>query len=291
MAHRLEFRLFPSLVFAVSENIMVDPESFSPDNLNPAFIYHNWYDRGYFNALAQLELDYVPARGWHLYAEAAVDQIQAFWEDQSESGAWGVLGGLEHSRFAGPGLLTLSLEGAYTTPLLYRRDGVDFITARAVKVNGAKDNLVFDYTGYPYGGDALVLQLDSRYRFSGKASVSAGLFGMIHGKMNPFVSHNTEGKNEGLANLPVHTPSGSTEEREFRFGLSVRGDYTLPKKISVFTFSAWGGADFIITKNKLMVSETGTSAEPYKGRGEAIIYHYDGNAADLQFVIGLGAKL
>jgi hypothetical protein len=230
-----------------------------------------------------LELNYVPARGWHLYAEAGIDQIRAFWEDRSENGSWGVLGGLEHSRLAGPGLLTLSLEGAYTTPLLYRRDRVDFITAQAVKVNGSSDNLVFDYTGYPYGGDALVLQLDSRYLFPGKASVSAGLFGMIHGKMNPFISHNQEGKNEGNANLLANTPSGSEEEQEFRFGLSVRGDYTLPKKISVFTLSAWGGADFILMKNKRMISETGS--------GEAIIKYHGGKASDLQFVIGLGAKL
>jgi len=62
MAHRLEFRFLPSLVFAVSENAMCRPNGLSPRNLNPAFIFHNWYDRDNFNSIAQLELDFPPIR-------------------------------------------------------------------------------------------------------------------------------------------------------------------------------------------------------------------------------------
>jgi hypothetical protein len=283
MAHRLEFRILPSLVFAVSENLMVDPGGFGPAHSNPAFIYHNWYDRSHFNAIAQLELDYAPAAGWRLYTEAVIDQFRAFWEDGGEPGSWGILGGAGHTRFAGPGILTLCLEGAYTSPLLYRRDMVDFLTVKPVRVNGSRDNLVFGYTGYPYGGDALVLQLDSSYRFSGSALVSAGLFGMIHGKMNPFTSHNQDGDNNELANLAGGAPSGSKDERELTFGISVQGSYTLPKKISIFEVSVWAGADFIVKKNKLMVSDTGI--------GEALVYHKDGNTADLQLFLGVGVKL
>ncbi|MDR0376420.1 MAG: hypothetical protein LBH70_01365 [Spirochaetaceae bacterium] len=282
MAHQLEFRILPSLVFAVSENLMVDPGGFFPANLNPAFIYHNWYDRSHFNAIAQLELDYAPAAGWRLYTEAVIDQFRAFWEDESEPGSWGILGGVEHTRFSGPGLLTLSLEGAYTSPLLYRRDGVDFLTAKAVQVNGSKDNLVLDYTGYPYGGDALVLRLDSRYRFPGSALVSAGLFGVIHGRMNPFVSHNRDGNNNGLANLAGPAPSGSRDEQERTFGISIRGDYALQKKIAVFGISFWAGADFMIKKNKRMISETGP---------DVVTYRTNGVVMDLQFICGVGLRL
>ncbi|MDR0760474.1 MAG: hypothetical protein LBF74_10270 [Treponema sp.] len=283
MAHRLEFRILPALVFAVSENLMVDPDGFGPANANPAFIYHNWYDRSRFNAIAQLELDYVPAAGWRLYTETVIDQFRAFWEDESEPASWGILGGLEHTRFAGPGLLILSLEGAYTSPLLYRRDQVDFLTVLPVKVNGSKDNLVFDYTGYPYGGDALVLRLDSRYRFPGGALVSAGFFGAIHGRMNPFVSHNRDGNNGGLANREGSTPSGSNGEQELSCGVSIRGAYTLAKKMGIFTISAWAGADFVIKKNKLMISEA--------GQGEDIIYHNSNAVTDLQVVFGIGLRL
>jgi hypothetical protein len=283
MAHRLEFRLLPSLVFAVSENLMVDPAGFSPDKINPAYIYHNWYDRSHFNALAQLELDFVPAKGWRLYTEGVIDQIQAFWESNDEPGSWGILAGTEYTRFAGPGLLTLSFEGVYTSPLLYRRDKVDFITAASVRVNGSKDNLFFDYIGYPYGGDALILQFDSSYRFIGGAAFSAGLFGMIHGRMNPFVSHNEEGNNAGLANAPGRTPSGGRDERELSLGVSLRGNYTLPKKVSVLNISVWAGVDFIAKRNKLQVSPDGV--------GEAVVYHKSGAAADFQISAGIGASL
>jgi hypothetical protein len=283
MAHRLEFRLLPSLVVAVSENVMVNPGGFSPASLNPALIYHNWYDRSRFNAIAQLELEYTPVAGWRLYTEAVIDQFKAFWEDESEPSAWGILGGMGHTRFAGPGLLILSLEGAYTSPLLYRRDGVDFLTALPVKVNGSRDNLVFDYTGYPYGGDALVLQIDSRYRFPGNALISASLFGVIHGRMNPFVSHNRDGNNNGLANLTGPAPSGSGDEREHILGISIRGDYTLPKKIAVFGVSVWAGADFMLKKNKLMLSEAGM--ENY------IFYHNSNTVMDCQFIFGIGIRL
>jgi hypothetical protein len=283
MAHRLEFRIIPSLVFAVSENLMVDPEGFGPANFNPAFVYHNWYDRSHFNAIAQLELDYTPAAGWRLYTEAVIDQFRAFWEDDSEPGSWGILGGAEHTRFAGPGILTLSLEGAYTSPLLYRRDQVDFLTAKTVMMNGSRDNLVLGCTGYPYGGDALVFQFDSHYRFPNAALVSTGLFGMIHGKMTPFVSHNRNGDNSGLANITGGVLSGGKEEQELTLGISIRGSYTLPKKLSLFEISVWAGADFIIKKNKLMISSAGV--------GDGIAYHQDGNTADLQLIFGVGVKL
>jgi hypothetical protein len=265
MAHRLEFRILPSLIFAVSENLMVDPGGFGPVNANPAFIYHNWYDRSYFNAIALVELDYAPAPHWRLYAETVIDQVRAFWEDDGEPGSWGILGGVNHTRFAGPGLLTLSLEGAYTSPLLYRRDMVDYLTVTTVQVNGSKNNLVFDYTGYPYGGDALVLQLDSRYQFPGSALVTAAFFGMAHGMLTPYVSHNQDGNNEGLANLTSHTPSGGKDEQELSFGISIRGDYPLTKKIGPLGISVWAGADFLLKKNKLMVS--------LPGEGKGIFYH------------------
>jgi hypothetical protein len=283
MAHRLEFRLLPSLVLALSENLMYQPGTFNPRYLNPAFIFHNWYDRSRFNALAQMELDFTVHKGYRLYVQTAFDQIQAFWEDDSEPPSWGALGGIEHIRFAGPGLLTLSLEGAYTTPLMYRRDQVDFITTHASYVNGVPDSLYFGYTGYPYGGDAMVLRLDSSYRFPGSALVSASLYGIIHGKMNFFISHNDDGNNSGLANLHISTPSGSEGEREYTLGVSLLGKYTLPQKLSVFTLSAWAETDFVIKKNKLMRSGTGT--------GEAMAFHKKGSAADFQFIIGLGIEL
>jgi hypothetical protein len=288
MAHRLEFRILPSLALALSENLMCLPEGLSPRYLNTAAIYHNWYDRTRFNALASLELDFTFFKGYRLYTQAVIDQVRAPWEIDNEDSAWGILAGVEHGRPAGKGILSLSLEGAYTSPLLYRRDGVDFITIRPYKVNGVGDNLSFDYTGYPSGGDVLLLQLDASYRFPSPKSdraalVSARLFGMIHGKMHFFISHNEEGNNADLANLKARTLSGSDDERERSFGVSLRGMYPISLPVSFLSLSAWTGLDFVLNENKFMLSGT--------GRGEGLVYHKAGSTADFQFILGVELKL
>jgi len=282
MAHRLEFRFLPSLVFVVSENVMCSSDNFNPRYINPAFIYHQWYDRDDLNSLAHLELDFVPFKGYRLYTQAVFDQIRAPWEDMSEPASWGLLAGIEHVRPAFSGTLSLSLEGAYTTPLLYRRDLVDFITLGVTNVNNVGDVLNMDYTGYPYGGDAMVLQFDANCRFPGSALIHARLFGMIHGKMNFFVSHNIGGDNTGLANLTTGTPSGSDDEREYTFGASLGGNYLIPQPVSAFKLSAWAEVDYFYITNKLMISATGT--------GTDIIYHEKGGTSDFQFVAGIGMQ-
>jgi hypothetical protein len=277
MAHRLEFRFLPRLVVAVSENVMCNMDGFNPRYINPAFIYHQWYDRDNFNSLAHLELDFVPFKGYRLYTQAAFDQIQAPWENNNEPAAWGILAGIEHTRFAGSGILTLSLEGAYTTPLLYRRDLVDFIT---VGVSDVRRRVFFDYTGYPYGGDAMVLQFDSKYRFSETALLHSRLFGMIHGKMNFFESHNKDGLDTGLANIRERTPSGEKREHEYTFGFSLGGNYVISQPRPWLKISAWTDIAYIVKKNKLMFSET--------GKGKDIVYHKEGISGDFQFVVGIG---
>jgi hypothetical protein len=280
MAHRLEFRLLPSLAFAVSENIMCVSDAFNPRYINPAFIFHNWYDRDNINAIAQLEFDFVPFKGYRLYTQAAFDQIRAPWEDDSESAAWGVIAGIEHARPALRGIMSFSLECAYTTPLLYRRDLVDFITMSDTKVNNAEHSIAIDYTGYPYGGDALVIQLDANYRFPGSALIHARLFGMIHGSMNFFASHNKDGNNTGAANLKDQTPSGSEDEQEHTLGISLGANYALPQRVSWHKISVWTDLSYIVKKNKLMISAEGT--------GENIIYHKEGVAQDFQIALGVG---
>ena len=280
MAHRLEFRLLPSLVLALSENIMCVSEALNPRHINPAFIFHNWYDRDNRNSLAQLEVDFVPYKGYRLYAQAGFDQIRAPWEGDSEPSAWGVIAGVEHARPMFRGIMTFSLEFAYTTPLLYRRDFVDFITLSDTKTNYAEHGLAMDYTGYKYGGDAVVIQFDANCRFPGSVLVYARLFGMIHGKMNFFTSHNKDGNNNGYANLEAETPSGSDDETEQTFSISLGGNYALPQFVSWNKISVWADLSYIVKKNKLLISAAGT--------GGNIIYHKEGAAHDFQITVGIG---
>ncbi|MCL2880768.1 MAG: hypothetical protein FWF29_11020, partial [Treponema sp.] len=283
MAHRLEFRFLPSLVFAISENTMCSSEFFNPRYINPAFIYHQWYDRDHFNSLAHLELDYTPFSGYRFYSQAVIDQIQAPWESADEPGSWGILAGVEHARPAFSGVMALSLECAYTSPLLYRRDLVDFITIGVTDVNGVSQPIYIDYLGFPYGGDAMILQLDANCRFPGSTFIHGRIFAMIHGAMNFFTSHNMSGNNNDYANKTDSTPSGSKDDREYTLGTSLDAQYTIPQPVSFCKLSAWGGISCIYKKNKLMISETGT--------GAGIIYHLKDAAQDFQFVIGVGCTL
>jgi hypothetical protein len=283
MAHRLEYRLSKSLSLALSESVMYQDGSLNFRYFNPAFIFHNQWDRSRFNAIAQGELDFTFVRGFKAYAQFVLDQMRAPAEDDSQSAAWGVLAGVEHARLLGTGIFTASLEGAYTTPLLYRRDKVDFLMITRCETVGAWDSFRFDYIGYPYGGDAIILQLDAAWRRPGVGGLSARLLGMIHGKMNPLISHNDQGDNTGKANLEEPTPSGRGDERELTYAASLRGDRIIPCPIPLLSFSLWAQVDFLLKYNKLMYSLTGT--------GEDLVYHKDGPSTDLQITLGLGLRL
>ncbi|MDR2110643.1 MAG: hypothetical protein LBP32_04985 [Spirochaetaceae bacterium] len=283
MAHRLEFRILKSLSFSISENIMYQDRNLNFRYFNPAFIYHNLWDRSRFNAIAQGELEFTFAPGFKVYGQFVIDQLRAPDEDAGQSDAYGVLAGFEHARTLGKGVLTISLEGAYTTPLLYRRDKVDFLMITKNETLGAWESFYVDYIGYPYGGDAAVLQLDAAYLLPGDAVVSARFLGMIHGRMNFFISHNSEGDNTEKANLPDHTPSGGRDQREMTFIASFRGDRKIPQPLSWLNLSTWARLDLITKGNKLMYSRTGI--------GEDLVYHRGGVSTDLQFTIGLALRL
>jgi hypothetical protein len=282
MAHRVEFRLFGSLTVAASENIMYYDETLNLANLNPSLIWHNLGKNGIFNALAHVEVDYAFMPGFNAYAQFTLDQGRVPLEAGDADDAWGVLAGVEYARALGPGVLSASIEAAYTTPLLYRRFAVDFLRAQTYWTQQYTP-IVFDYIGYPYGGDAVVLQLDAAWNLPGVTEVSLRLFGMIHGKMNPFISHNSQGDNNENTNLHTSTPSGNADEREWTFAATLRGNYPISSPLKWLAMSVWAQLDIITKTNKLMYSATGT--------GNAFITHKNGASTDLQFSLGMGVKL
>jgi hypothetical protein len=281
MGHRFEFLLRPNLVFAFSENVMYQDTGTMLSVFNPAFIYHNNWDRQKFNAIAQFELDWTFLPGYNFYAQAAIDQATAPGETLGEAPAFGLLAGFEHAQVAGPGFFTLSLEGAYTAPMLYRREIVDFILLR--KSTSIGKWAYVDYTGYPYGGDALVAQLDADYFLLNGADFSLRLFAMLHGKMNPFISHSTTGDNMRSSDIHGWAPLGNPDEWETTLSASLRGSMPLPTFNPRVGFSIWVNADFIFKHNKIHLSPTAA--------GEAIIIHTPGWTRDLQLTAGVGLSL
>ena len=264
MAHRLEFRILKRLSFAVSENVMYQNNVFDLRFLNPAFIYHNLNNMSMFNAIAHAELDWNFAKGFNLYGQYVMDQARAPTEGTAQGDAMGYLGGIEYAGVAGNKVFTSSLEFALTDPLLYRRNGVDFIMIRRYYTNGDPNIpnyniysgyiLTLDYPGYEYGGDAIVLQWDGACRIPGMGKLGLRLFGMIHGAMNFFVSHNQSGVNAGYADYEGTTPSGNTISQTL--AASISAEYDVPRLVSWARARLWAEVDWVNRRNYTKSTKT-----------------------------------
>ena len=267
MAHRLEFRILKSLTFAVSEDIMYQNNVFNLEYLNPAFIYHNLNRRSMFNAIAHVELDWNFIKGFNLYGQFVMDQARAPNEDASQSDAMGYMGGIEYAGMAGPGVLESSLELVLTSPLLYRRDAVDFLIFRKYFTHGNPGVgyiLAVDYLGYQYGGDAMVLQWDTKWRLPDSGSLGLRLFGMRHGEVY-------YGNQVGTGYTGT-TPSGDRVDETFV--ASLMGEYELRKLVRWPQASLWAELDWILKRAYTKSTDS-----------------YSSLSADLQFTTGISLSL
>ena len=231
MIHTLQFRILDRISLTISENVMYKYKTFELLFFNPAFIYHNLNNRSMFNALAYAEVNALIFPGLEVYGQFALDQARAPHEGESQSDSSGFVAGVQYTVAAGNGVLTSYAEFAYTTPLLYRRDIVDFVRVNRYWSHGALDHTFggghvpfFDYIGFPYGGDCMMLELRSTYKSLDHWSVSLFARGMDHGAMNIYMSHNVDGKNEGDANYSGETPSGDIIRRSVIAGLEFNAD-------------------------------------------------------------------
>jgi len=189
LAHRLEFRPWSKVSFAVSENVMYQDDKLDLRFLNPSFIFHNLNERNKFNAIAHIELAYVPFAGFRLYGQFALDQAVAPNEgDNPELPAWGMSLGADYAAAFAQGVLQSSIEASMTLPHMYRRDIVDFLMARryAGLNTNAWNAVKLDYIGSPYGGDALVLHARTLYKVADVGSLSLAVTGVLKGGVDMF---------------------------------------------------------------------------------------------------------
>jgi hypothetical protein len=273
MTHRLEFRLLNTLSLTVSENIMYLSNNVNIKYLNPAFFYHNINERSLFNAIAHAELDWAFKAGFNLYSQFVLDQARSLGEVSFEADAWGILAGIEYGCAVGNGLLTVAAEGAYTTPVLYRRDKIDFLRLNVGISNTVGRYWHFDYIAYPYGGDSIVGLIDAAYTVPGIFDLNAKLFALKHGAMNIFLSHNADGDNTQRTTYSGSTPSGSAAEISTTFGLSLHGTINIPRFSQWLTLSVWAELDLFLIENKLMIADT--------------VYHKEGTVSDIQAIVGM----
>ena len=142
-----------------------------------------------FNAIAHIELAYVPFAGFRLYGQFALDQAVAPNEgDNPELPAWGMSLGADYAAAFAQGVLQSSIEASMTLPHMYRRDIVDFLMARryAGLNTNAWNAVKLDYIGSPYGGDALVLHARTLYKVTDEGSLSLAVTGVLKGGVDMF---------------------------------------------------------------------------------------------------------
>lgn len=263
MAHRLEFRPIDSVTFALSENVMYQNDVFSLRHFNPANIYHNLNSRTMFNAIAHAELDVMVSPGINLYGQFALDQARAPNEGDSQADASAYLFGIEYAKEISSGILFSSLEFASTSPAMYRRELVDFITIRRYHGNGTSFVTHFDYLGYEYGGDAKVIQLDVAYRLPEDRNIAFQLFYMRHGEVDFFTD------NSIVNDITESSPSGEVVEETLSATLS--GEYTIENLISFIDSSLWANVSFVqkwdYTKATESVSNYHTDVQLTVGMG------------------------
>ena len=206
VGHRMEWRILPNLTFCLAEGIMY----YSADStvnfsaFLPLFLYHNLYERSNSNSILSIDVDWTFAKGWNLYGQFVLDDLYMNGEADDgsnliEPNSMGFLAGITYvTPFAG-GLLSVNLEGALTQPYLYLRDGdaqtgeteraqtngrygLSYVVAlREMSGSSATQNYNLEYLGYPYGGDAIVGNLNAEYSMTGKWSVGTNVFLMVHG--------------------------------------------------------------------------------------------------------------
>lgn len=231
MIHTLQFRILDRVSLTLSENVMYKYSTLELLYANPAFIFHNLNNRSMFNALAYAEVNATVLPGLEVRFQFALDQARAPHEGDSQSDASGYVAGIEYTCVLGNGYLKTYAEYAQTTPVLYRRDKVDFVRVNRYWCHASLDGTFsgghvpfFDYIGLPYGGDCRLLEIRSTY--SSLDHWSAGLFlrGMDHGVMNVYMSHNVDGYNDHDPNYRGDTPSGEVVTRSLICGVDFKAD-------------------------------------------------------------------
>ena len=147
-------------------------------------------------------------------------------------------GGLQYTKNFTSGSLRFYAEYTKTTPMLYRRDKVDFIrNTRYNAINGTAYFVnCFDYVGFTYGSDCRMLELNAKYTSTRNWDITLFSRFVQKGEVNIYTSHNRSGNNDDWANLRGDTPYG---DRVTYFCVAgVKGNYDAEKLFS------WPGVSF-----------------------------------------------
>ena len=242
IAHRAEGRLFnDKLSLAVNETIMYQSETNVLDlrYLSPTALFHDYYIRANANSLLSVEADYTLFKNFNVYGQGVVDEFALPGEpvpgvdDGALPSAFGYLVGMRyHYDVANKYKGNTSFEFAHTDPYLYLRGdgqgdnvqeaneyGINYVVAFREFTPAFGTWYHSEFLGYKYGGDAIVLNLNSSVKNYGKWNIQSNIFYMLHGTFDKYTCWDVIDlpANESSYITPTTTPSNSqntTSSRE-----------------------------------------------------------------------------
>jgi hypothetical protein len=238
LAHRLEYRPWRWLSFALTENVMYQNDHLDLRFLNPLFVYHNLNNRSMFNAIASAEVEVAPVPGLTLLYQYSMYQARAPLEGGSQPDAMGHLAGYRLVFPRWNGYLYHELEGVYSDTYMYQRDLIDMKVMRRQFVIEHNFATPLAFLGYPYGGDVWVLNGLLGYHHADFFDLYLELFYMQRGE----IGIDTVIEGTGDFDLDRSTPSG-TVEHTTRAGIG--GEWQ-----PMNSLTAYSRLDFIHVVNK-----------------------------------------
>lgn len=271
MAHRFEFRMLSDkLRLTVNEAVMYQSEEnyFDYRLLNPILIMHGYYMPANANSLLTVELEWAPTKTLQLYLSFGLDDFSVPGEpkapeEDSTLNMLGVMGGARITKPLGKGYFNLTIEGVYTSPLMYHKGkynnnvpySLDYVgTVRLA--HGTK--FYRQYLSFPFGSDAAAITIDAKYTVPYKWEAGASLFLMAHGitKTDSLNGRYGEGTSTDVpSGLTTSNPfDGKSGEISYTCALGLRGTYYFMQNLSISS-----SLDFIVANN--FENKTGTKAD------------------------------
>lgn len=251
--HRFEVTLFNRLQLVFNEGAIMELDNPLDWRLLNPFIFLHGMDNfaeqeaisgaDQANNYLSMEIGYTVIPHLRLNFQAVIDQIQIPSEVSGYDPvticpqAYGFLGNIETSWILKDSYLNAWLETAYTTPYLYlnkkknsdnsRNHNFDMIVGYD---NWRKADEI-GYTGYPYGGDAVVLAIGSSYGKLGVFSVDGSLTYVLHGPYG--WGYGSVIPPRGIDHLNDATPSSGLSNAEHRLEVKTTGSYTPTKGLTL----------------------------------------------------------
>lgn len=243
MITKFEIQLLKNLSFSFTDGMMYEAKTLSFTNMNPTYFYHNLNNRDVFNAIANFEFSYQYSRGLSFYFQFVVDQLKLPTEAAtSEPSSVGLLVGGKKVIDFDDYIIDFKFEAGFSSPMLYKRDRVDFLVFNRYFTNSSDDKFTYvhdlNYVGFPYGGDSIFSKLEMNYYSLKNYDFKSYYFLLLKGPSNILSKYN-----QNISSLP-------NDIRYMRNIIYIKANYKIESQFPVTLSSSISFVDDYIFETK-----------------------------------------